>query len=141
MVELLGLLPEDIAALLPGAPAYRSSQVFRWLHRGVRSFAEMGNLPLTLRAELASLGVLTLPSRAVVQTAPDGTTKTLWRFEDGQGAESVLMTHRYGKSLCLSTQVGCRQGCVFCASAIGGLVRNLTAAEMLSMVIFTPSTP
>ena len=135
--ELLSLFPEEIQALLPDEPSYRAKQIFRWLHKGVRSFEEMTNLPTALREKMAGVGALTVPEEARVQTGRDGTVKILWRFSDGQGVESVLMRHRHGLSLCLSTQAGCRQGCLFCASAVGGLARNLTAAEMMAQVLFT----
>ena len=137
MVELLSLFPEEIQALLPGEPSYRAKQIFRWLHKGVRSFDEMSDLPRALREKLSAAGTLTVPEAARTQTARDGTVKVLWRFADGQGVESVLMRHRHGRSLCLSTQAGCKRGCLFCASAIGGLARDLTAGEMLAQVIFT----
>lgn len=135
MIELLSLFPEEIRALLPDEPPYRARQIFHWLHRGVRSFDEMTDLPLSLRTRLTETGVLTVPSAERRQEARDGTVKTLWRLRDGQCVESVLMRYRHGNSICLSTQAGCRQGCAFCASTVGGLVRNLTAAEMLAQIL------
>jgi 23S rRNA (adenine2503-C2)-methyltransferase len=133
-VELVSRTPEELRALLPEAPAYRAGQVFRWLQKGVRAFDEMTDLPLSLRTRLSELGRLTAPPAVRRQTARDGTSKILWRLPDGQGVESVLMRYRHGNTVCLSTQAGCRQGCVFCASALGGLIRNLTAGEMLAQV-------
>ncbi|MDR2670309.1 MAG: 23S rRNA (adenine(2503)-C(2))-methyltransferase RlmN [Oscillospiraceae bacterium] len=133
-VELAACTPEELRALLPEAPAYRAGQVFRWLQKGVRAFDEMTDLPLPLRERLAALGCLTAPRAARRQTARDGTEKILWRLSDGQGVESVFMRYRHGNTVCLSTQAGCRQGCAFCASTVGGLIRNLTAGEMLAQV-------
>lgn len=137
MNELLSFTPEELQTLIPQEPAYRAAQVFQWLHKGVTAFDEMTNLPAALRKKLAAVGELTVPEVARRQTARDGTTKLLWKLRDGQCVESVLMCYKHGNSLCLSTQAGCRQGCLFCASAVGGLIRNLTAAEMLAQVIFT----
>ncbi|MDR3207188.1 MAG: 23S rRNA (adenine(2503)-C(2))-methyltransferase RlmN [Oscillospiraceae bacterium] len=138
MTELLALTPEELQALLPDQPAYRAGQVFRWLHKGITAFDQMSDLPAALRQRLGETGLLTVPEAARVQTARDGTVKILWRLSDGQRVESVLMRHHHGESLCLSTQAGCRQGCLFCASTVGGLVRNLTAAEMLAQVQSMP---
>ncbi|MBP1559525.1 MAG: 23S rRNA (adenine(2503)-C(2))-methyltransferase RlmN [Oscillospiraceae bacterium] len=119
-----------------GQPAYRTGQVFGWLHqKGVTSFDQMTNLPAALRQTLAEksfLNSLTVERKLV--SKKDGTVKYLFGLRDGECVESVLMDYHHGHSLCISTQVGCRQGCRFCASTLGGLVRNLTPAEMLDEI-------
>jgi len=121
-------------------PAYRAEQLFEWLHRrGAASFMDMNNLPVALREALA--GECHIPPCRVVktQTSKDTTVKYLFSLgEDGVHIESVLMGYNHGFSLCISTQAGCRMGCKFCASAIGGLVRNLTAGEMCAQVYNVP---
>ncbi len=132
-------LPE-LAALLKelGQPAFRAKQVFAWLHRGVRSYDEMTNLPQSLRTVLAERYPICAP-RAVrrQESARDGTIKYLWQLSDGNCVETVLMRYHYGNTVCISTEVGCRMGCAFCASTIGGLVRRLEPFEMLDEVLFT----
>lgn len=139
-VNLRSLLPEELSAELAamGQPAYRAKQVFDWLTRGARDFGEMTNLPASLRASLAERYRLSAPEVLKrQQSAHDGTVKLLWGLRDGNAVETVVMRYRYGNSVCISTQVGCRQGCAFCASTIGGLVRNLDAGEMLEEVMFS----
>ena len=121
-----------------GEPAFRARQVFQWLHRGVRSFDEMTNLSRALREKLASSCLLCPPQVERKQvSAQDGTIKYLWRLVDGNCIETVLMRYHHGNTVCISSQVGCRMGCAFCASTLGGKVRNLTPAEMLDQVLFT----
>ncbi len=114
-----------------GQPAFREKQIFKWICRGVLSFDEMTDLSKDLRKRLSeeytfeSIGVET------VQISKDGTRKYLLRLSDGNFVEAVFMKYEYGNSLCISTQVGCNMGCVFCASGIGGKIRNLEAWEML----------
>ena len=121
-----------------GEPAFRGKQVFSWLSRGVASFDEMSNLPLSLRQRLGERCALTVPKVARKQTsARDGTIKYLWELADGNRIESVLMRYRHGNTVCVSSQVGCRMGCAFCASTIAGKVRDLTPGEILDQVIFT----
>jgi 23S rRNA (adenine2503-C2)-methyltransferase len=133
-VELSSLLPEELAPFLIGYPAYRTRQVFRWLQKGVQDFQEMTDVPQPLREQLTSVGYLVRPAVVRKQQARDGTVKFLWEFMDGERVESVVMRYQYGSSLCISTQAGCRQGCLFCASTVGGLTRNLTAGEMLAQI-------
>jgi 23S rRNA (adenine2503-C2)-methyltransferase len=121
-----------------GQPAYRAGQVFAWLHRGVTSFDEMTNLSIELRRQLdekAEISGLTVKSKLV--SALDSTVKYLYGLSDGESIESVLMSYGYGNSICISTQVGCRMNCGFCASGISGLIRNLTPSEMLDQILFT----
>ncbi|HCO62630.1 MAG TPA: 23S rRNA (adenine(2503)-C(2))-methyltransferase RlmN [Clostridiales bacterium] len=121
-----------------GQPAFRAKQVFQWLHRGVTSFSEMSNLPKSLRQQLEEHCTLTVPVVERRQESKlDGTIKYLWRLSDGSCIETVLMRYQHGNTVCVSCQVGCNMGCVFCASTLGGKVRNLTASEILDQVIFT----
>ena len=119
-------------------PAFRAKQVFTWLHRGVRSYAEMSNLPKSLRETLESQYPIQAPQVVRRQESQkDGTIKYLWQLSDGNCVETVLMRYRYGNTVCISTEVGCRMGCAFCASTLGGLVRRLEPFEMLDQVLFT----
>ena len=120
-----------------GLPAYRAGQVFRWLHRGAGSFAEMSDLPKSLRDALEERYRLSAPTILRRQESADGTVKYLWRLWDGNAVESVVMRYRYGNTVCVSSQVGCRQGCVFCASSGLGLVRDLSPGEMLEEVLYS----
>lgn len=104
----------------------------------VRGFDEMTNLPKALRDKLSAEFYVSAPEILSKQvSAEDGTVKYLWKMRDGEAVESVLMRYNHGNTICISSQVGCRQGCVFCASTLGGLVRNLTAGEMLDQVMFS----
>ena len=132
-------LPE-LSALLKemGQPAFRAKQLYGWLHRGVRSYEEMTNLPGALRAALAEKYPIHAPTVLRRQESQkDGTIKYLWQLSDGNCVETVLMRYHYGNTVCISTEVGCRMGCAFCASTIGGLVRRLEPFEMLDEVLFT----
>ena len=121
-----------------GQPAFRAKQVFSWLHKGVRSFEEMTNLPKALRDVLADKYPLHTPKVVRRQESKkDGTIKYLWELHDGNCVETVLMRYHYGNTVCISTEVGCRMGCAFCASTIGGLVRKLEPFEILDQVLFT----
>lgn len=119
-----------------GQPKFRAGQIYQWIHqKRVGSFAEMTNLPAALREQLAGEAFLTvLHTRRRLESQIDDTKKLLLELPDGNCVEAVLMRYQHGLSLCISTQVGCRMGCRFCASTLGGLVRNLTPAEMLGEV-------
>ena len=118
-----------------GEPKFRAKQVFTWLHRGARSFDEMTNLSKPLRAKLDGIYEITAPEVARKQVSQkDGTIKYLWRLSDGNCIETVLMRYKYGNTVCVSTQVGCRMGCRFCASTQAGRVRNLEAGEICSEI-------
>jgi 23S rRNA (adenine2503-C2)-methyltransferase len=133
---LLPELTEKLAEM--GEPPYKALQIFRWLHGGAASFSEMTNLSKALRARLEERFYITVPEVAQKQVSKkDGTIKYLWRLRDGNCVESVLMRYRHGNSVCISSQVGCRMGCRFCASTLGGLVRNLAPSEILDQVLFT----
>lgn len=134
------MLPEEIGEALAGMgePKYRAGQVFRWLSSGVRSFDEMSNLSKDLRAKLEEAFYITSPVVFRKQVSGlDGTVKYLWGLSDGNSVESVVMRYEHGNTVCISSQVGCRMGCAFCASTIGGLVRNLEPSEMLDQVLFS----
>ena len=121
-----------------GFPKYRSAQIVNWLKKGVRDFDRMTNLPADLRSFLKENFSIYEPGIiSSFVSSEDGTRKFLWKLEDGNAVETVLMRYKYGDSVCISTQVGCRQGCAFCASTLGGLVRDLDAGEMLDEVLFT----
>ena len=119
-------------------PAFRAKQVYTWLHKGVRSYEEMTNLPKNLRDVLAEKFPICPPEVVRKQeSARDGTMKYLWRLSDGNCVETVLMRYHYGNTVCISTEVGCAMGCAFCASTLGGLVRRLEPYEMVDQVLFT----
>ena len=121
-----------------GQPRFRAKQVFTWLHRGVRSFEEMTNLAKPLRKALDETYYISAPEVVRKQESQrDGTIKYLWRLGDGNCVETVLMRYKYGNTVCVSSEVGCAMGCAFCASTLGGLVRRLTAGEILDQVLFT----
>ena len=119
-----------------GEKAFRAKQVYEWLHvRQVESFEEMTNLSKTLRERLdETCRIITLRKEQVQISKLDGTRKYLFLLEDGNVIESVLMKYKHGNSVCISSQVGCRMGCRFCASTLDGLERNLTPSEMLRQV-------
>ena len=136
-VVLLDFTPEELGAYLKtlGQPAFRAGQLFGWLHRGV-PFGEMSNLPKALRDALASAAYdLPLSLHAAFPSQKDDTVKFLNACADGNLIESVLMHYHYGYSLCVSTQIGCKMGCAFCASTLHGCVRSLSAGEILAQVI------
>ena len=138
MTDIKAMLPDELAAALKqmGEPAYRAKQIFQWLARGVSSFDEMTNLSKSLREKLnASFFIPTLKMLRKQVSAQDGTIKYLWELPDGNAVETVVMRYHHGNTVCISSQVGCRQGCAFCASTIGGLIRGLESSEMLEEVL------
>ena len=140
MKHLKSMTAEEIGAVLKelNQPAFRAKQVFSWLHRGVTSYDEMTNLPQSLRSILAEKYPLYIPKVLRKQESQkDGTVKYLWALEDGNCVETVLMRYHYGNSVCISTEVGCKMGCAFCASTLAGFVRQLEPSEMLDQVLFT----
>ena len=127
-------LKDEIAAL--GEKPFRAKQIYEWLHvKLADEFAEMTNLSKSLREKLEEQYVI-LPVKMLERQVSqiDGTNKFLFRLHDGNVVESVLMKYKHGNSVCISSQVGCRMGCAFCASTIGGLQRNLSASEMLGQI-------
>ena len=139
-MNLKSLTQPELAAIFKelGQPGFRAKQVFTWLHKGVRSYDEMTNLPKNLRDLLAEKYPIKAPRVVRKQESrKDGTIKYLWELSDGNCVETVLMRYHYGNTVCISTEVGCAMGCAFCASTIGGLVRRLEPFEMLDEVLFT----
>jgi 23S rRNA (adenine2503-C2)-methyltransferase len=138
---MINILELDLRALKNwmkehGEREFRADQVFRWIYRGTRNFDEMLNLPKETRQKLSGHFYIEIPE--VVQefsSALDNTHKFLLRYRDGNLIESVVMEYDYGRSICVSTQGGCRMGCKFCASTIGGLVRNLSCGEMIAQIL------
>ncbi|QFT88821.1 putative dual-specificity RNA methyltransferase RlmN [Bacillus sp. THAF10] len=119
-----------------GEKKFRTTQIFEWLYqKRVASFDEMSNLSKNLREKLEETYTLTTLKTIVQQTSSDGTMKFLFELHDGYSIETVLMRHEYGNSVCVTTQVGCRIGCTFCASTLGGLKRNLEAGEIVAQVV------
>jgi len=117
-------------------PKFRAKQIFDWLYvKRVDAFSEMTNLSKELREKLVQSFEITTLEVAVKQESKDGTIKFLFELQDGYTIETVLMRHEYGNSVCVTTQVGCRIGCTFCASSIGGLKRNLEAGEIVAQVL------
>ena len=118
-----------------GQPRFRAGQIYKWLHSGVKSFDEMTNISKELRQKLVEscyISDATIEKKLI--SAYDGTVKYLFSFHDGETVESVLMKYHHGYTSCISTQVGCRMGCSFCATGKSGFSRNLTASEMLSQL-------
>jgi 23S rRNA (adenine2503-C2)-methyltransferase len=139
MYDIKSMKESEIAVLLEseGQPKFRAGQIFKWLGAGVSSFDEMTNIPKELRDRLKELCTLSRPVLSAKQVSKDGTVKLLWELSDGNAVESVVMVYKHGNTVCISTQVGCRMGCAFCASTRGGLIRNLTASEMLDQVRYS----
>ena len=139
-MNIRSMTQPELAAICKelGQPAFRAKQVYVWLHKGVRSYDEMTNIPKAFREALAEKYPI-LPPKVVrkQESQKDGTIKYLWQLSDGNCVETVLMRYHYGNTVCISTEVGCRMGCAFCASTIGGLVRKLEPFEMLDEVLFT----
>ena len=137
MTELTGMTLAEVKAWCgeQGLPGFRAGQIFGWMHRGA-DWEEMTNLPKALREKLSAEAVVQ-PVRILQQrrSAIDDTVKFLFGLRDGNCVEGVLMRYHHGDTLCISTQVGCRMGCAFCASTLEGCVRNLTAGEMLGEII------
>ncbi len=128
----LNELKNEVVAL--GLPAFRAGQIVKWLYSGA-DFRQMTNLSLDLRSKLAE-NYIAVPLKIKEKfESKDGSVKFLYEYHDGNIIEGVYMPHSYGNTLCVSTQVGCRMGCAFCASGIGGLVRNLSAGEIAAQVI------
>ncbi len=137
MIELTGMFPSELAAWCKeqGLPAFRAKQIFRWIHQGA-DFDGMTNLPLNLREKLKEIAVAQ-PVKIISERKSklDDTVKFLFGLRDGNCVEGVLMHYHHGYTLCISTQVGCRMGCTFCASTLDGCVRSLTPGEMLGEIL------
>ena len=138
MISLLDYTYEEMEKLFQelGEPKFRGSQVFDWIYKGAKDFDEMTNIPGALREKLKSnytVGLLKVLDMQVSKT--DGTRKFLFGLRDGNAIETVFMKYKYGNSICVSSQAGCRMGCKFCASTVKGLSRNLTAGEMIGQIL------
>jgi len=138
-ISIKSLLPNELEQLMAdlGEPKYRAKQIFKWLHQGVTSFDEMSDISKVLRAKLNEKCFITRPEILRKQVSQlDGTIKYLFGLSDGNSIETVLMKYEHGNSICLSTQAGCKMGCVFCASFDPAKSRNLTPAEILDEILF-----
>lgn len=137
-IDIKSLTLQELRELLTewGEKPFRAKQIYEWLHvRQVTSFEEMTNLSKQLRERLAESCILVVLTKDLVQISKqDGTRKYLFALPDGNMIESVLMKYKHGNSVCVSSQVGCRMGCRFCASTLDGLVRNLSASEILEQI-------
>lgn len=136
-IQLLSMTPQELGEQMKalGQPAFRAGQVFAWLHQGA-AFDQMSNLPKALREQMAKACVANpVQVLETIESKLDGTIKLLYALPDGHVIEGVLMRYKYGNTLCLSTQVGCRMGCAFCASTLDGCARSLTAGEMLGQIV------
>ncbi|MEZ4712371.1 MAG: 23S rRNA (adenine(2503)-C(2))-methyltransferase RlmN [Caldilineaceae bacterium] len=138
--SLLELSPAELAALVAqqGQPAFRARQLWEWIYKHYAAdFAEMTNLPKALRTALAATATVN-PLSLVTQivSAAGDTQKVLFRLPDGKTIEAVLMIYDKRRTLCISSQAGCAMGCTFCATALGGLARNLTAGEIVAQVLY-----
>lgn len=136
-IDIKSLPAEELRERLAekAIPAFRARQIQDWLDKGVSDFAQMSNLPQALREELSQ--TFTIPCVKIEKklvSSLDNTVKYLYGLPDGETVESVLMEYKHGWSQCLSTQVGCRMGCSFCATGMGGFVRNLLPSEMLAQI-------
>ena len=137
MTDLRSLSEKELktAAESLGQPAYRGAQLFSWLHKNrIRDLDEAGNLPRAFRELLRQQYTLSTLTLNTLQVSRDGTRKYLFLLTDGQAVESVFMPYDYGNTVCVSSQVGCRMGCRFCASTLNGLLRNLEPGEMLEQI-------
>lgn len=136
--DIKSMTPSEVSELIVslGDKKFRAKQIYQWMHQKlVASYDEMTNVPAALRRKLAAEYPLTVLEHVRVQISQiDGTRKYLFRLSDGNLIESVLMKYHHGNSVCISSQVGCRMGCRFCASTIDGLVRGLLPSEMLEQI-------
>ena len=135
--QILDFTIEELEWLFPdlGEPAYRAHQVFDWLYKGVTDFREMKNLPAALQEKLDREYMIYAPKIIREQVSEDGTRKFLLEYSDGNAIETVFMKYKYGNSICVSSQAGCRMGCKFCASTMNGLSRDLTSGEILAQLL------
>ncbi len=137
LMDIRSMTYDEILAWIKeaGQPAYRAEQIFSWVHKGVTCFDEMSNLPKNLKEILDyNFVIKDVNIKKRLESNIDNTVKYLYALDDGEDIESVLMQYHHGYSVCISTQVGCRMRCSFCASGLYGLTRNLTASEMLAQV-------
>lgn len=138
MENILDYNLEEISVWMKenGESSFRAKQIFSWIYKNVWEFDDMKNLPKSLIEKMKENFYIGVPEVVEeYESTLDGTKKILFAFKDGNIIESVIMKYKYGNSICISTQIGCRMGCKFCASTLEGRVRNLTAGEILSEVI------
>jgi 23S rRNA (adenine2503-C2)-methyltransferase len=138
MDNLLNYTLEELKAWMKenGESAFRGEQILSWVYKGINQFDNMKNIPKSLISKLNENFIIELPKIIEVYKSDiDGTEKFLLGFKDGNLIESVLMRYKHGNSICISTQIGCRMGCKFCASTLEGRIRNLTTGEILSQVL------
>lgn len=141
--SIYSLRPDELQEWLKdnGEKPFRAGQIYEWLYnKRVKTFDEMSNLSKGLREKLEEHFALTTLSTIIKQESKDGTIKFLFQLQDGYSIETVLMRHDYGNSVCVTTQVGCRIGCTFCASTLGGLKRHLMAGEIVEQVVKVQQT-
>ncbi|MFI3206039.1 MAG: 23S rRNA (adenine(2503)-C(2))-methyltransferase RlmN [Clostridia bacterium] len=125
----------ELQSLFEGLPKFRTAQVYKWIVAGVSDFDEMSNLPKDLREKLRESFYIANCEVATKQVSQiDGTVKYLFKLFDGEYIEAVFMKYHHGNTLCISTQVGCKMNCSFCATGKQGFTRNLTASEMLAQI-------
>ena len=137
-LDLKSLTLEELTSFIGqiGEKKFRAKQIFCWIYRGVRSIDEMTDISKALREKLKeSCFIESIEIEKKLVSKLDGTMKYLFRLSDGNLIESVFMRYKHGNTVCVSSQVGCRMGCRFCASTLGGLVRNLTAGEIIDQVM------
>ncbi|MBO7303109.1 MAG: 23S rRNA (adenine(2503)-C(2))-methyltransferase RlmN [Clostridia bacterium] len=135
--DLLSLYPDELTELVLsiGEPKYRANQIFTQIHKGI-SPEDITNIGKETKRKLSEISYFSLPKiRLKLVSAIDGTVKYLFELSDGNTVESVVMKYKHGNTICVSSQVGCRMGCAFCASTIGGKVRDLTASEILGQIL------
>ncbi|MEG2118581.1 MAG: 23S rRNA (adenine(2503)-C(2))-methyltransferase RlmN, partial [Clostridia bacterium] len=120
---------------LIGEKSFRAKQIFIWMQKGIDDFDKMTNIPKPLRDTIKNDCFITSCKPKKIQSSSDGTRKYLFELYDGEKIESVFMKYKYGNTVCISTQAGCRMGCSFCASTLNGLKRNLLPSEMLWQII------
>jgi len=138
MNNLLDYTLEDLKVWMKenGESAFRGKQILSWIYKGINEFDNMKNIPKSFISKLKENFIIDLPKIIeVYKSDVDGTEKFLLGFEDGNLIEAVLMRYKHGNSVCISTQVGCRMGCKFCASTLQGRVRNLSTGEILAQVL------
>ena len=139
MIDLRSLEYGELEALLTemGEPKFRTKQIFSWLMQGVESFDEMTNISKATAQKLSQVSYISkLRIKEKYVSKLDGTIKYLFELDDGNCIQTVVMRYKHGLSVCISSQVGCRMGCRFCASTIGGLFRSLNSGEILNQVIY-----
>lgn len=138
MIDLRNLTYEELEMQIVnlGYPKFRAKQIFQFVSKGVVNIDDMHNLPKTLREALKeNFKIYTLKVLTLQKSKKDETSKYLFKLHDDNAIESVFMKYKYGNTVCVSSQVGCKMGCKFCASTIDGLTRNLTAGEMVSQIL------